>query len=57
MDMRTGFGGKTCKLRDRIEDVSKVGAIILKWILRKWTGAVWFRIVTSVGILMYIRFP
>jgi hypothetical protein len=38
------------------KDVGIVGKIILKWMLEKydgavWTGLVWFRILTSGGLL------
>jgi len=44
-----GFGGKTLKERDHLEDPSIDGRIILSWVLMKWnvfiwTGLIWLRI-------------
>jgi hypothetical protein len=36
-------------MRERFEDVNIGGTIILKWILRKWTGVMWLWIEIRVG--------
>jgi hypothetical protein len=54
--MCTKFLLGNLKGRAHLEDIGKDGRIILKYILDKlcgrvWTGFIWFRIRTSVGLL------
>jgi hypothetical protein len=40
-EMHTGFWWRNPKGRDRLEDVSVCGRIILKWIFIKYAGRAW----------------
>jgi hypothetical protein len=55
-EVHTGFWWGYLIERDHLEDLGIDGKKILKWIFKKWdggawTGLIWLRIETGVGLL------
>jgi len=56
MNLSSGFWWENLRERHHLGDPGEDGRIILRWVFRKWdvvawTGSIWLRIGTGVGLL------